>query len=502
MEMMGVDHMVSSMGYPPPPLLPCHTSTDTRTSVNVDIVNKVFEVPADANPNKRSTLTRLSRHPRAQKRSTVSKSAEQTTHKTWKEAFRSFILGQQFDMICACVIVANTVLVALETQYLTEHKNTSTFYKMAEVSMDGWYIVEVVLRIFAERWGFFTGPNTRFNVFDCVLASICMTELINQFVNTSKVKIGSMLRAVRLFRAVRAIRIVRLLRYIREFRKMVFALASSVQTLGWSVIMIFFMLYTYGIWFTSSVSDLLHDAEASGAHVPSKDTLKQHFGGVVETLYTLFCSISGGRSWYEYMLPLQANSSILVCLFLSFIILAIFGVLNIVTSVFVDCAMQSTQKYRELMVQEKLRDKEMYVQHIEQIFKQIDEDCSGSIGFEEIESFLNDKRLELQEYFEALDVNASDARSLFQLLDEDGSGSINMKEFCEGCMRLKGEARSFDINCMIYECKRNFKRMDKFMDSCENWFRKITAQNKVIRGRLPSRSLKGKPVPRQGPVYL
>merc|ERR1712113_447611 len=55
---------------------------------------------------------------------------------------------------------------------------------------------------------------------------------------------------------------------------------------------------------------------------------------------------------------------------------------------------------------------------------------------------------------EALEITAFDARSMFKLLDRDDSGLIDIEEFCDGCLRMKGEAKSFDIQCLIYESQR------------------------------------------------
>merc|ERR1712232_146910 len=46
----------------------------------------------------------------------------------------------------------------------------------------------------------------------------------------------------------------------------------------------------------------------------------------------------------------------------------------------------------------------------------------------------------------------TDARSLFDLLDKDSSGEVDIDEFCEGCLRLKGEAKSFDIHRVNKAC--------------------------------------------------
>merc|ERR1719223_1424966 len=115
------------------------------------------------------------------------------------------------------------------------------------------------------------------------------------------------------------------------------------------------------------------------------------------------------------------------------------------------------------MVEEKLRNKEVYAMHMRDIFRQIDTDNSGTISLEELTQFVADDSLQLMAYFEALELNASDTGTLFKLLDWDNSGTIDIDEFCDGCMRLKGEARSFDINCLMHDVRKIAKTMDHFM---------------------------------------
>jgi len=172
--------------------------------------------------------------------------------------------------------------------------------------------------------------------------------------------------------------------------------------------------------------------------------------------------MTGGKNWGEVVRPLFEISSVYGALFLVFISMCYFGLLNVVTAIFVDSAMQSQQHYKDLMIQENALKKEVYSEHLKELFHKIDIDGSGCINGDEMEFVLSDQNL--FEYLDSMDIFANDARTLFSLLDYQDRGVVNIDEFCEGCLRLKGEAKAFDIHFMIYNNERSQRRLDEIVD--------------------------------------
>merc|ERR1712228_849165 len=60
---------------------------------------------------------------------------------------------------------------------------------------------------------------------------------------------------------------------------------------------------------------------------------------------------------------------------------------------------------------------------------------------------------QMQEFFKAIDVDQSEAKGLFHLLDLDNSGSVSAEEFINGCLRLRGPAKSLDLALLIQEVR-------------------------------------------------
>merc|ERR1712039_905203 len=107
-----------------------------------------------------------------------------------------------------------------------------------------------------------------------------------------------------------------------------------------------------------------------------------------ESIYSLFKAFTAGRSWGELSDPLRHVHWVYVLLFVSFICITLFGVLNVVSAIFVESALESRQRSKDLLLQHNTRKKELYIQHLNEVFHTIDSDASGLISMTEMEHFL------------------------------------------------------------------------------------------------------------------
>merc|ERR1712107_954854 len=66
---------------------------------------------------------------------------------------------------------------------------------------------------------------------------------------------------------------------------------------------------------------------------------------------------------------------------------------------------------------------------------------------------LKDPNSNLFEYFDALDIDASNIGTLFRMMEVDSDGNVHIDDFCEACMRFRGAARSYDVHRLLSEIK-------------------------------------------------
>eukprot|EP00913_Durusdinium_trenchii_P022692 g21311.t1 len=134
-----------------------------------------------------------------------------------------------------------------------------------------------------------------------------------------------------------------------------------------------------------------------------------------------------------------------------------FAVLNVVNAVFVQSTMKVAQADDELMSREKARTQAAYHERITALFRQVDTSGDGMIDASEFQELLQHPKLQL--WLHQLEVETNDLVGLFNMLD-DGDGEISLEEFESGLMRIKGIARSYDLN----KLQRDISRMSSKMD--------------------------------------
>eukprot|EP00747_Dinoflagellata_sp_TGD_P091961 gnl/TRDRNA2_/TRDRNA2_165252_c3_seq2.p1 gnl/TRDRNA2_/TRDRNA2_165252_c3~~gnl/TRDRNA2_/TRDRNA2_165252_c3_seq2.p1 ORF type:complete len:215 (+),score=39.91 gnl/TRDRNA2_/TRDRNA2_165252_c3_seq2:61-705(+) len=76
-------------------------------------------------------------------------------------------------------------------------------------------------------------------------------------------------------------------------------------------------------------------------------------------------------------------------------------------------------------------------------------------------------------YFTTLGLDVTQARALFVLLDVDETDEVEIEEFVMGCMRLKGEAKSIDVNMLLYENEKLLCSLTNFVEYCQDKFGRL-----------------------------
>merc|ERR1719343_1219301 len=192
------------------------------------------------------------------------------------------------------------------------------------------------------------------------------------------------------------------------------------------------------------------------------------YGNIVSSCVTLIASISGGLDWVEASWPLLQIDPTYLLLYMAFVMFCVFGLMNILTGLFVANTKEVSQVDRDLVIRSQLKDRKSFANQLKAVLRSIDKDDSGSISKKELLEHLSSP--EFYAYLKTLDVTVSDAQGVFKLLDVEGKGEVNIDEFVLSLMRFQGSARAVDVATLLYEGKRNEVRWNAYMDYIEEQF--------------------------------
>merc|ERR1712012_1013664 len=104
---------------------------------------------------------------------------------------------------------------------------------------------------------------------------------------------------------------------------------------------------------------------------------------------------------------------------------------------------------------------------MEMIFQELDTNDSSEMEIEELTDRIQDPTIAA--YFSRIGVDVDQVQKLFKLLDQDQSGSIDKEEFMFGCLRLQGQAKSFDIAILQHDMKAIRKYIVALGEAMGTW---------------------------------
>jgi len=277
----------------------------------------------------------------------------------------------------------------------------------------------------------------------------------------------SFLRVVRLLMIFFHLAGRRLQKKVGELHIMVRALFGAFQPLLWCSLLIFITVFVLGMFFSQGAVTAIVRGEA----IEDVDAMMRDWGTLWRSAFSLYNAILGGREWSSLYGTLAPDHILAKTVFVSFNCFTVIAMLNIVTAVFIKCAFLRFESDREFIVQTELRSKRDFLKTMRRIFAEVDQDGSGKIVFEEMCDRLKDP--DVAAYFSKLGVDVDEVEKLFVLLDEDGSGTIDRQEFMFGCLRLKGEAKSLDLEIL----RQEVGHITRFIQDMEG---RLTSQVKQI----------------------
>eukprot|EP00931_Biecheleriopsis_adriatica_P087484 TRINITY_DN61947_c0_g1_i1.p1 TRINITY_DN61947_c0_g1~~TRINITY_DN61947_c0_g1_i1.p1 ORF type:complete len:694 (+),score=161.47 TRINITY_DN61947_c0_g1_i1:151-2082(+) len=446
---------------------------------DISVKQAVMLKKAASKAQKTTAEKRLTEKRKSRQFISAEKQAELEMERTTLQKLVHSRLWETSSVVLICV---NAAFIGIQTEFLAQRAAHQVRANQPLETSEpvAFFIFQTLFTLafgteFFLRWiaeglkEFWNLQDLSWNLLDCSAVVLGVADLVLETLQSADDTNFSLIRVLRIIRVVRVARIIRVFKFFRELRMMVFSIIGSFKALAWVILILLILFYMFGIVFTQACTS--HLGTLSERKDEAHKDLLANFGTLDVAIISLYMSMSGGNDWGMYYEALKPLPIFFRLAFLAFITFAVFAVFNIVTGVFVESAMQSTQADRETVVQDELEAKKSYLSSMQTLFEEMDDDDSGKISLKEFESRLSDSRI--QAYFGAMKLDVSDAVMLFKLLDDDDSGEISHEEFVNGCSKLQGEARSLDTKIMSYEVRKTRESMEKVMRTVQDLQAKI-----------------------------
>eukprot|EP00931_Biecheleriopsis_adriatica_P009199 TRINITY_DN11027_c0_g1_i9.p1 TRINITY_DN11027_c0_g1~~TRINITY_DN11027_c0_g1_i9.p1 ORF type:complete len:541 (-),score=91.31 TRINITY_DN11027_c0_g1_i9:65-1687(-) len=445
---------------------------DARASVNCDMKlaapdistplppftpNQVLEEDSDesppASPSLKPTLTRSNtagfeaasrlshlawEHALTDSRKSFSESSY-TQQKT--SALREFLISTWFDQVSAVVLTMNALFIGLQVQYEFENE-TPTVVIIIDYIFCVLFLAELIARLWALGCHtYWVGADDRaWNHFDFVVVTLTTVDAVVSIAVQGQSVLGniSALRTVRLIRVTRVLRIIRVMKVFKDLRLLIAAIASTVKTAFYAFVLIFCAMWMFSIALTQLVAGHVKETRLAGG-VQDPDLLF-YFGSLWKSMLTLFMTISGGIDWKDALEPLLEVDALGVVFYVAYILMMVLCVMNVLTGIFCQAAVETAQTDRDKVIQSQLLEKQRYIETLKTLFDQFDDSRDGKCSFEEFKKHIQNPNM--QALLRSLDIEVRDAMTIFELFDSDGSGEIDLDEFVTACITLRGGAKA------------------------------------------------------------
>jgi len=432
-------------------------STSTRTRLFKSYTNQELEKKRDAHSAEAS-----------RSRAMFSRNKQPLKADSGARCVDRLVDHPSFDVFFACVVLLNSILIGVDVENTLSCRDQPVcdarpaWLQATQISCTVLFVLELVIRVTASGIQIFCSEDWLWILLDVLIVALSVWEIVvdiallvepNQEAMSEGVSGIASLKAFRIIRLTRILKtaqLMRVFRFVMALRTLVQSVLHTMKALMWALLLLLLIVYVFAVLFTQTIHDHIY-VDMLPMPTDAEVASDRYFGSLLDSMLSLFMSIAGGVSWEEVLLPLRHVSSawIWISCFIFYISFTYFAVLNVVTAVFCQSAIESAQNDHATVVQNMLDNKESHLKKLRALFSKFDIQANGGITYGMFEEKLDSPAV--REYFETLGLDVWDAWSFFKLLDQDGGGLVEIEEFFMGCLRFSGHARAMDVGKIIQD---------------------------------------------------
>jgi len=375
-----------------------------------------------------------------------------------------FVKGPVFETVFACLIMLNTLVLALESQYKGIENGWKLGYPgsasqatQAWPGMDAFFVwmewvfgiiftVELLMKMVCQKKHF---CREVWNFIDTII--VLGWFMTVSFSNFPMPLDPMVLRLARLARLLRLLRLIRKIRLFDSLYLMTTAMRGSSAVLMWSVVLLALVQMMLALFLQSVLEVYILDESKPEA---ARLEVFRFYGSFARTMLTMFEITLG--NWMPPCRALVENVGEWWMLFsLAHKLIIGFSVVSVITAVFIQETFKVATIDDRIMIMSRERANKTHSKKIHELFQLADNNGDGAIDIDEFKFVLGNS--ELKSWLAAMELDVRDPTQLFALLDKNGNGEIDAKELMEGVSCLRGTARNYDLVGLRQDTMRMMK---------------------------------------------
>jgi hypothetical protein len=365
-----------------------------------------------------------------------------------------FVASDMFERVVQAVILLNCAfMLVVANDEMANYENPNPTLGYISIAFQLFFTAEVFMKLCVHRLYFFWNHDAGFNTIDFLLVASGLVDMI-----VSTVGSGSLaLRTVRILKIGKAFRAVRVISKFRNLRAILVCIQGSFDTLMWSVLMLCVVFYMFSLIFVQQAAGLVQDMYHSHHDLQEEEQIRldyliRNFGNVFQGMLTLAMAALGGEDWGVPYRSLEECGWMAALFYLMFIAFTQIALINIITGIFVDSAMQNLAPGKETLARELQLEKEAHSIELVNLCNEVDANKNGMLKKEEFQDGLKKGRIPM--LLQLIGLNRHDVQRFFDVLSESSpNGEVEISSFVHGCMRLSGAATSFDLQMLTVDLK-------------------------------------------------
>jgi len=332
-----------------------------------------------------------------------------------------FEQGTPFQSVVITMILLNTLAMGIEADF-----PDASCWGSVDLAFLMFFTIEICVRLAAYRLMFFCNQDWAWNVFDFTLVGLGLASTF--FIDSS----GHMVTVLRTFRLLRVLRAFRIFSKFKKLRILADGLIASLHSVGWIALLFLLVMFVYAI----SITNLAGKRWEQFSSAEDGAVVKEKFGTIRASMETLFIFLTCD-DWSTPARIVNKEFPFMQFVWVSYIVLAVFTLLSLLTGLMADKMNQVRQEAEEQQTKERAEQVAELIEGIMVVFKEADRTGDQNIDLDEFQKLILGDRLasKLRE-LSFPDMRSSEIKEVFDAMDTDSNGLLSLNEFRDGVLQL------------------------------------------------------------------